>query len=578
VLVGSVAVTCWAFRDVLPRLSTSVPGDLGDPAYFAWQLAWARHALTTHPGGLWTTPAFLRAPDNLAYTDTVLGYTPLGAFVPDGPAGGVLLLNLATLAAGALAIAGAYALARAMGSGRAAAMVAGAGFGFAPWRLGQIIHVNVLSTGGIALALALLARGTGWSLRRGWEPERASWRWVAAGWAVACYQVTFGFALGIWFVHTLGAVLAAGSVGWLVSGRRRARPARSVLVAHGVGGALGAVTVLALLPPYLRVLAAHPEARRGEDRLPLFSPPWRGLLTAPDTSWWWGDRQAAWRGGLRWPPEMALSPGLVLLALAVTGVFVSVWPWRRRLGLLLVTAVLTVLAMGTAFPLGHGAWTYLPLYRHVPGWSAMRTPGRLMVWVTLGLCLLAAGAVARLGTWAASRASRVSRVRREAWGHRAAAVAAVLVVAVPVGLVVGEGLNRTPHPAVARSPVSLRTLPQPILVLPSDDLGDYQLMLWGADGWPVLANGNSGFEPVRQRALRLQVASFPDAASVAALRARGIRTVLLVPSRLTPDSPWAGAADRPVEGLGVTRTEAADAVVYRLNSPPTPGKISLSAR
>jgi len=565
VLAGSVAVTCWAFRDVLSRLSTSVPGDLGDPAYFAWQLAWVRHALTTHPGGLWTTPAFLRAPDNLAYTDTVLGYTPLGAFVPDGPAGGVLLLNLATLAAGALAVAGAYALARAMGCGPAAALVAGAGAGFAPWRLGQVIHVNVLSTGGIALALALLARGTGWSLRRGWEPERASWRWVAAGWAVACYQVTFGFALGIWFVHTLGVVLAAWSLGWLVSGRRRARPVRSVLVAHGVGGALFAGTVLALLPPYLRVLAAHPEARRGEDRLPLFSPPWRGLLTAPDTSWWWGDRQDAWRAGLRWPPEMALSPGLVLLALAVTGVFVSVWPWRRRLGLLVVTAALTVLAMGTAFPLGHGAWTYLPLYRHVPGWSAMRTPGRLMVWVTLGLCLLAAGAVARMGAWTASWARREGRGTR---ARRAGAVAAVLVVAVPMVLVVGEGLNRTPHPAVARAPVSLRTLAPPILILPSDDLGDYQLMLWGADGWPVLANGNSGFEPVRQRALRVQVASFPDAASVAALRARGIRTVLLVPSRLTPGSPWAAAADKPVDGLALTRTAAGDAVIYHL--PPSP--------
>ena len=579
VVVGSVAVTCWAFRDMLSGLSTTVPGEPGDPSYFAWQLAWVRHALLTDPGGLWTTPAFLRAPDNLAFTDTVLGYTPLGLFVPEGMAGGLTLLNLATVAAGAVAVVGAYALARAMGAGRLAALVAGAGFGFAPWRLQQIIHVNVLSTGGIALALALLARGTGWSLRRGWEPERMSWRWITAGWVVACYQLTFGFALGIWFVHTLGVVMVLWCAGWLLSGRRTAWPARSAVIAHAGGGALFGLTLLLLLPPYLRVQAAHPEARRGEDRLPLFSPPWRGLLTAPDTSWFWGDRQTTWRAALRWPQEMALSPGVVLLALAVTGVFCSVWPWRRRLALVLATAALTVLAMGTAFPLGHGEWTYLPLYRHVPGWSALRTSGRLMVWITLGLCLLAAGAVARLserlgperlspeplGLERRGRGRATASVDGVRGVRALGAVAAVLVAVVPVVLVVGEGLNRTPHPTLARAPVDLRTLAPPILILPSDDLGDYTLMLWGADGWPVLANGNSGFEPVRQRALRVKAASFPDAASIAALRARGIMTVLLVPSRLDARSPWAGAAGKPIDGLGITRTVLPDAVVYRLS-------------
>ena len=37
------------------------------------------------------------------------------------------------------------------------------------------------------------------------------------------------------------------------------------------------------------------------------------------------------RAELAWPPEMVLSPGLVLLALAVLGLVVSVWPLRRRL-------------------------------------------------------------------------------------------------------------------------------------------------------------------------------------------------------------------------------------------------------
>jgi hypothetical protein len=566
VVLGAAAITCWANRDTLRGLTTTTGGDLGDPLYFAWQLAWVRHALLTDPGALWTTPAFNQAPDNLAFTDTVLGYSPLGLFVPEGQGGALALLNLAGLAATALAIVGGYALARAMGSGRFAALVAGAGFGFAPWRLEQTIHINVVSTGGIALALAFLARGNGWSLRHGWQPERMSPGWIVAGWLVACYQLTFGWATGIWFVYSLAVPMLLWVAGWLLLGRRRARLTGGVLLAHGLGGLGFAVTGLLLLRPYLRVIAAHPEAKRGENWLPLFSPPWRGLLTAPTTSWFWGARQVAWRSALSWPPEMILSPGIVLLVLALTGVVFSAWSWRRRLGLVAATAVLTVLAMGTAFPLGHGEWTYLPLFRHVPGWSALRTPGRLMIWVTLGLCLLAAGAVARF-------CIELRPLRPTLREPRAAAatLAAVTLAVVPAGAVVGEGLNKVPHWPVATSPVTLRSLRQPILLLPSDVVGDYHLMLWQTEGWPVLANGSSGFDPPAQATLRAEAKTFPDAASVATLRSRGILTVVIVRARAA-GGPWAGAAERPVTGLGIARTDLGDAVVYDLGPrvPPAP--------
>ena len=89
---------------------------------------------------------------------------------------------------------------------------------------------------------------------------------------------------------------------------------------------------------------------------------------------------------------MIVSPGHVLAVLAVLGLVVSVWPLRRRLLLGLATAVATVLTLGTQAP-GGGAWSYLLLYRYLPGWDALRTPGRLVLWVTMGLALLAAGFV-----------------------------------------------------------------------------------------------------------------------------------------------------------------------------------------
>ena len=88
------------------------------------------------------------------------------------------------------------------------------------------------------------------------------------------------------------------------------------------------------------------------------------------------------------------------------------------------------------------------------------------------------------------------------------------------------------------------------MFLPTDLVGDYHLMLWSTDGWPTLANGSSGFDPPWQAQLRKAVKTFPDAGSVAALRARGVRTVVLVRSRAA-GSEWEGAADKPVTGLGI---------------------------
>lgn len=579
---------------MVATISRTVPLNVGDPLYFAWQLAWVGHALRSDPGGLWTTYAFQRTPDNLAFTDIVLGYAPL-SLLGSGQEGALLQLNLAALLATTLSFLGAHALARALGSRVPGALVAGAGFAFAPWRLEQVIHINVLSTGGMALALAFLAYGHGWSLRAGRHPTR--WAWALLGWLVACYQLTFGFALGIPFAYVLATALVLWLLSWLIAPRRRVPWA--VLCADLVGGAAFAGTALLLARPYLRVLAAHPESRRGEEWLWL-SPPWKGLLTSPSTNVWWGDLQQGWRSELTWAPEMALLPGFVLLALAVLGLLLSSWSPGRRLALLVAVGALTVLALGTNAP-GGGEWTYLPLYRNLPGWDALRTPGRLVVWVTLGVCLLAAGAVSWItervwrpwGTgWAPRgpslpeggfvgahrvaspgaggeaprgllvRRRSVPRPRRPRPPMPAAAALAVLL-AVPATMVAVEGRGEIPHWEIWKPPLALDQLEQPLLVLPSAPVTDYYWMTWQTEGWPVMANGSSGFEPTAQQRLRTEVSGFPDATSVAALRAGGVRTVVLVRD-VAPGTPWATAADKPVDTLGLTRRDVGNVVVYSL--------------
>ncbi len=593
---ASVAVTLADGWAIVRSLGTEVTGDLGDPLYFAWQLAWVSHALQTDPANLFTSNAFQREPDNLAYTDVVFGYAPLAWLTPGGQTGALMQLNLALLIATAMAAFGGYLLARVLGARVPGAAVAAVGFGFAPWRDTQVIHVNVVSTGGIALAAALLLYGHAWSLRHGWQPRllpgRA--RWALLGWFVACWQLTIGFATGIWFGYFLAAIMIGLSLAWFAAVRRaepahRPRPPGRTVAADLVGAAAFLATTLALLIPHLRVLDRLPEARRSEAMLDLFSPPWFGLLTAGPANALWGGHQATWQAAIsqRWPPEMYLSPGIVLIGLAVAGVFVSSWPVRSRLVLAGATAVLAVLATGSQGPAG-GRYTFLPLWQLLPGWDQLRTPGRLMIWVTMGLCVLAAGAVSRVvdevaddwerreelsrwtprggaagtGTPARRRPGLLPEYLAGRDGVTATALAVALLI--PAAGLYYEGRDIVPRWTVARAPTDLAALPQPLLILPTGQVADYHLMFWSTQGWPVIANGDSGFNAVAQARLRSDAASFPDPTSVAALRERGIATVVLVRSRIGPGSPWLGAPERDVDGLGITRTEVGDAVVYDL--------------
>src|ERR671932_309240 len=168
------------------HVGRDVPRDLGDPLPQAWQVAWDGHALLHQPLDFFQANIFWPLRNSLAFSDALVGYAPAGA-IGSGPHAAIVRYDLLFLFAYVLAFLGAYALAREIGAGRGGAMVAGAGFAYAPWRLEQDGHLHVLSSGGIPLALALLVRGY----------RSGSARWVVAGWLVATWQVSLGFTLGV---------------------------------------------------------------------------------------------------------------------------------------------------------------------------------------------------------------------------------------------------------------------------------------------------------------------------------------------------------------------------------------------
>ncbi|WP_446211956.1 hypothetical protein [Micromonospora sp. IBSANI012] len=534
----------------------TLPQDYWDPSLQAWQMAWSGHALRTEPGQLFHSNTFFPEQWSFAFSDMLLGYAPAG-MLGTGPEAAVLRYNIMFVLAHALATLGAYALARQLGAGRAGAAVAGVSYTYAPWLLAQAGHLHIVSNGGIPLALAMLARGHGWSLRYGYRPERRHEGWTYTGWLVAAWQLSLGFGIGLPFAYVLAGIVLVAATTWFLR-RWVVRPVKRpfgtrLLVADLVGGLIFAGVGALLAIPYFKVAELHPNAARTLGDIGIYSPPALGFFTAPAESRVWGELHEAARATLPWHPEMTLLPGFVLYALAAGGLFFSVWKLRQRLLLLAGVLVTMVLAMGTRF--FDGTFTYGLLFEHLPGWNGLRTPGRMMLWTTLLLGLLAAGAVSAF-------ADRVGEIAAERAPYRPSPWLRVATV-VPVLLVLLEGLNVTPHPVVPEQPVAMRTVDGPMLVLPSSQNLDQPVMLWSTSTFPDLVNGGSGFTPTQLDEVRRVTLAFPDQTSVDYLRTLGVRNVVLLRDQIV-GTPWEVTVNAPVDQLGITREEVGDAVVFRL--------------
>ncbi|HEY7150661.1 MAG TPA: hypothetical protein VH391_03180 [Solirubrobacterales bacterium] len=541
--VGACLVSVVMTWPLVLHLGQDIPRDLGDPLAESWQLAWGGHALAHQPLHFFDSNQFWPFHNTLAFSDALVGYAPAG-LLGSGPHAAVFRYDLVFLFAYALAFFGAYLLARELGLGPGGAAVAGAAFAFAPFRLEQDGHMQVISSGGIPLALALGVRG--YRLRR---PG-----WVVAGAAVAAWQLSIGFTLGLPFAY----LLAAGALGAAIVWWRRGRPRidRGLAISTVAGAILFAAAGFALSRPYVDVADTHSGARRTPTTVEAYSgPPWI-FLVAPEENLVWGEATESLRDGLSNVPEKTLFPGLVILALAIAGLTSPTCPRGLRLGLGIAVIAVSILALG--FRAGGGLlWPYRLVYEALPGWQAIRVPGRLVTFSSLGLALLA-------GVGAQRMTSAGARRFAPGWAGPALAGALALLIAVE-----GRGLPFDPfgdraQPAVPAVPASTASVPAPQLHLPAERASDNRrYILWSTAGFPKLVNGRSSLNPTFTQRLIEDVARFPDRRTVELLHRTGVRSVVLQADR-TEGTPWQGAARRPVSGLPVTRTRRDGLVIYRL--------------
>ena len=127
------------------RLMHGVAHDPGDPLLNAWILWWTTQAapLTAH---WWNAPIFYPATGVFAFSEHLLGFAPLTAPLIALTGSPLFGYNVALLATYVLSALGAYFLAFTLTRRHDAAFVAGLAFGFAPYRLAQVPHIQVLAS------------------------------------------------------------------------------------------------------------------------------------------------------------------------------------------------------------------------------------------------------------------------------------------------------------------------------------------------------------------------------------------------------------------------------------------------
>lgn len=622
VVAAGVALAMLTSWPLALHISSRIAPDLGDPVRTAWEIAWVGHAMLHDPSHLFDANAFYPHPLSLAFSDSLLGYGPT-AFFGSGTVAALVRYNLLFLWAWSLCFVGAYLLARELGLGRLGAGAAGIAFAYAPYRVTEAGHLHVISSGGIPLALFLLVRGY-----RRTSPSLVLAGWLVGAWQISLgFTLGMQFAylllvltaltLWAWWRGRLAPERDTRQDGRDDASRGPARSSRGpliprrLLIVTCVGiAALGAVTVYQARP-YLQVANDYPTAKRTIREVETYSSGPAALVSASSENRVWGGMTAGARAKVHSKNEDVFFPGGLILVLALAGLCTGAYTRRLRIGLASGIVVCSVLAMGLG--LTGAGYPYRLLYDYAPGWDGVRVPGRVFTLATLFYALLAgAGAqwlTRRAQAWYDGPSGRRSTAHDEASagidagaggnrdaGERAAtvstgagdrhgrpAVGTALGVGTFVGILLmvglaGEGAGHLGHPVVPQPTRAEIGLAGPLLDLPTDGAADRVWQYFSTDGFYEVPVGNSTFDIPAVDDLRGGMGGFPDKASVEKLRYYDIKTVVLhlhmpklpgIGRDAQPEPPdTAAAAAKPIAGLGITRRQVGDVVIYEIGPGP----------
>ena len=275
-------------------LTRDIPGDFGDPLFTSWVLSWD----ATHLGrGWWSANIFAPHPLSLAYSEhflpQALQVLPIYA-VTKNP---ILCYNLLFLSTFALSGLGMFLLGRELTGSAVAGFVAGLAFAFAPYRIANIPHLQVLSSAWMPFVLFGLHRYFATGRVRPLAGAAAAW---------LMQNLSCGYYL-LFFTPIVVLYIA-----WELTRRDRWRDA-ATLLRIGLAIAIVLAATAPFLLPYLelRRLGFSPRSLAETQR---FSADVYAYFTADPNLWLWGPIAQAWPKS-----EGLLFPGLTIVVLAAIG-------------------------------------------------------------------------------------------------------------------------------------------------------------------------------------------------------------------------------------------------------------------
>jgi hypothetical protein len=511
----------------------------GDPVQQYWSMAWAAHALRTDPAQLWHGNIFYPYPYTLAYADHLLGATVpvLPVILLTGNV--VLAFNLAVILAFFLSTLAAYLLVADLTGSRLAGIAAALPFGFAPYLMGQINHLNVVFAGPLALAF--------WAVLRLWRG--GGWGWAA----LLAVAIPWEAAVSAYYFYALVIAIGTALVYLLIAERRAIT--RRMLPRLGAGLALGLLAAVPVLWPYLQITRAFGSVRTLDEVIQWSGVP-RQYLGVTNNNLTWHGLLRRWSGG---NPERFLFPGLVAPLLALAGLVLS----RRRERWLFAALVVVgfTLTMGPYQEIGERRipLPYLLLYHTVPGFAGMRVTTRFVILVILGVAGLAGlGVEALIRRWREDAAPRRrarkhagSRPRpgfarflptflRGAAGGRGGAEARPLLGVAVIALLLGAyAIDYRTHSGMTSPPGGAIAAPAygwlaangkgPVAELPYPPPGKPPAMpdLIATAHWRPSIGGYSGVEPPAFDELIGVISQFPAPGSVELLQGLAVEHVLV---------------------------------------------------
>ena len=504
--------------------------DDGDPLLNTWALAWVAHQLPRAPAHLFDANIFYPERRTLAYSETLLVPAAFAAPLFWTGVSGLLVYNLVFLSGFIVSGVGTSLLVRTLTGSTAAGRVAGLVFAFLPYRIDHFPHLQLQQTQCLPLAMWAFHR----LLRTGRVRDGVLFGAFSAGQVLSCMY--YGLFLLPYMAVVCGAMLIADR-----------RLPKDRLVALAVAAAIALAAVIPVGMAYLG--ARKVVGERGRQEVIDGSATWRNYLAPAEANALYGKAFARFMQG-----ERRLFPGFVAMALAVvallpapaskhestkernheknlSGRFVfrrfRVFVFSRFRGYSTRLAYALGLLLAFDVSLGFNGLTYPVLYDYFLPFRALRIPARMGLFAGFSLAVLAGYGIARLA----------NRVQSAAMRRAVFVTAGVLILVEYASKPIELATIRTSAPDVYADIIRDRgdSPTAALFEFPASSQDDPTYLYYSTFHWQNLVNGYSGFFPPSYVRLMDAMRTFPDDASLGALRARGTRYLVVHGERLYGD-------------------------------------------